>query len=279
MKKTLYTLAVNDYAPQITAITFPLLKNWANKIGAEFFVIKDRKYPDLPPVYEKFQIYDLSKEHDNDWNIFLDADTLVHPDMFDVTAILSKDFTSSGFVSDFSPIRFKPDKYFLRDGRFIGKGNWCLIASDWCTDIWLPLHLQGMIFEEVIKDISPTCSESNTVIKKEHLIDDYLVSHNIARFGLKHILISELEAARRIPSGHLWHEYRVDMKQKVNMMYKQVAVWMAQGLVDGRLIDSNAVNQFLDQWKGQTSFGEFLDAGMDMGKRIKECICKLGIEL
>ena len=60
--KTLYTLACNDYAPKICELTFPLMERYAKKIGAEFFIIKSRKFPDLPPVYEKFRIYDLAKE-------------------------------------------------------------------------------------------------------------------------------------------------------------------------------------------------------------------------
>ena len=83
IKKTLYTLNIGDYAPEIRALTFPLLRGWADKIGADFHVIEERKFPDWPIVYEKLQIYELGQG--NDWNIFADADTLVHPEMFDVT--------------------------------------------------------------------------------------------------------------------------------------------------------------------------------------------------
>ena len=177
----------------------------------------------MPPVYEKFQLYELSKEHGNDWNIFIDADTLVHPDFWDITEVLSKDTTCSGYASDWSPIRFRPDKYFRRDGRYIGKGNWCLIASDWCTDIWKPLD--DITFSQAVENIHPTNQELNTVIKREHLIDDYLVSRNIAKYGLKHTLISEVEAARRIRvSGHLWHQYLVPAEKKLIWMKNQLTV-------------------------------------------------------
>jgi hypothetical protein len=59
MKKTLYTLSVNDkhpgqdFEPEITALTFPLMRKYAHKIGADFHVIRERKHPDMPPVYEK----------------------------------------------------------------------------------------------------------------------------------------------------------------------------------------------------------------------------------
>ena len=78
MKKILYTLNICDYAPEITEITLPLLRRYADKIGAHFYVISTREFPDMPVTYEKFQIYKLSKLHANDWSIFLDIDTLVH---------------------------------------------------------------------------------------------------------------------------------------------------------------------------------------------------------
>jgi len=45
IKKTLYTLCVNDYEPQITALTFPLMRNYADKIEADFYVIKKTSMP------------------------------------------------------------------------------------------------------------------------------------------------------------------------------------------------------------------------------------------
>jgi len=223
MKKTVYTLCVDNYEPEITAITFPLLKAYAQKIGADFYVITERKHPDKPPVYEKFQIWDLSAEAGNDWNIFFDADALIHPDFWDVTAVIGKDMTVS-YGQDFTPVRFTPDKYFLRDRRWIGKGNWCLMASDWCTDIWHPLD--DITFEEAVANIHPTVQESSTgVIKPQHLIDDYIVSRNIARYGLKHVLIPELMATFPNSGVPFYHEYRVSGEKKVMLLRQKLREW------------------------------------------------------
>ena len=85
LKKTIFTVNVDNFAPEVTEITFPYIKAYAHKIGAEFFEITARKNPDKPPAYEKFQIYDLGRLMRNDWNIFFDADTLIHPDYPDIT--------------------------------------------------------------------------------------------------------------------------------------------------------------------------------------------------
>ena len=65
LKKTVFTLNIDGYAPEVTELTYPLMKHYAAKIGADFHIIKERKFPDWPPVYEKMQIYQLAQEMKN----------------------------------------------------------------------------------------------------------------------------------------------------------------------------------------------------------------------
>ncbi len=275
MRKTLYTLSVNNYAPELTKLTFPLLKRYADKIEADFFIITERKFPDFPIPYEKFQISELSQKHRNDWNIFYDADALVHPDFFDPTELVSKGMTIS-HGSDFMPVRWKPDKYFRRDGRFIGKGNWCMYGSDWVAeDLWRPLD--DLTFEEVEKKIIPTVSELGTVIEPAHLIDDFTISRNIARFNLHHVLIPELIAMHKINQAGLgWHQYLINIETKIILMKKNLMLWAAAGVSD----DTNQA-QALDQinrWFNIPDWNDFLTA-VPCGDRIAKVIQSWGIEL
>ena len=74
--------------------------------------------------------------------------------------------------------------YFLRDGRNVGSCNWLSIASDWCLDLWRPLD--DLSPAEALSRIHPTVGEIRSgVVDTPHLIDDYVLSRNIARFGLK----------------------------------------------------------------------------------------------
>jgi hypothetical protein len=174
-------------------------------------------------AYEKFQIYGLARESGADWNIFFDADTLIHPNFPDPTTLLTKDTTCS-YGTDFVPIRFyPPEKYFKRDGRWIGKGNWCAIASNWCLDYWHPLD--DITFEEAVSYIHPTIDELQSgLIDPMHLIDDYVVSRNIARYGLKHVLIPDLCAQYKVQAA-LFHQYLVPPEKKVVMMQQQLKAW------------------------------------------------------
>lgn len=221
MKKTVFTLIVDGFAPKLTAITLPLIERYAAKIGANFHIIGERLHPDMPPVYEKIQIYELGKS--NDWNIYIDADAVIHPDMPDPTVMMSKD-TIAHYGADFAPIRWREDKYFWRDGRQIGSGNWFTVGSDWCLDLWHPL--EDLTFREAVENIFPTQNELRHGITRDHLIDDYLLSRNIARYGLKHTTLIKLwEPFHLDPAVYLFHQYTLSLEEKVVKTDMKLREW------------------------------------------------------
>jgi hypothetical protein len=221
MNKVLFTLCVDNYAPEITEITMPLLRSYAKKIGADFYIINERRYPDFPPVYEKMQISELGKN--NDWNIYMDADTLIHPDTFDFTNHMTKDYVMH-HGCDMAGNRWKYDRFFLRDGRHIGSGNWMAAASDWCTpEFWKPLD--DLTFKEAVKNIQPTFQESKHGITPEHLIDDYTMSRNIAKYGLKFTTFFGIMQNLKHNGDYFWHQYLVGTEEKVKQMNEVLVRW------------------------------------------------------
>ena len=204
VKKTIYTLNIGDYSPDITALTYPLIRRFAAKIGADFRVISERRWPEYNLCYEKLQIYELGR--DSEWNIYIDGDTLVHPDFFDITEHLPKNTVlHNGY--DMAGNRWRYDDYFRRDGRHIGSCNWFTVTSDWCMDLWRPLD--DISYEDAVANIFPINEEIRHGMKPGHFIDEYVVSRNIARFGLKFdCLIEMLQRMKRLNDKYLWHEYR-----------------------------------------------------------------------
>lgn len=253
IKKTLYTLNINGYAPQITELTYPFLQMYAGKIGADFYVIDSRVYPDMPPVYEKLQIFELAKAHNNDWNIYIDSDALVHPDCLDITAYLPKD-TVMHNGHDIASNRWTYDQYFLRDGRHIGSCNWFSVASDWCLDLWRPLD--DLTYEEALTHIHPVVSELQTIITPEHLIDDYTLSRNIARFGLK--FISFIELQRRIGDGgnYLWHQYTLTLEQKIRALSQAIRDWNLTSFLEPHLQQKVNAITVVDSTSNGTPLGD-----------------------
>jgi hypothetical protein len=223
LKKTVFTLNVDNYCPEISRITFPLIKFWAHKIGAEFFEITERRFPQFPVTYEKMQIYTLGREMGNDWNIYLDADAGIHPSSPDWTVYMRKDQVAH-WSCDVASLRWVYDEYFLRDGRNWGTGNWFTIASDWCLDLWHPL--EDLTLEEAVERIYPIMGELNNDIVREHLIDDYVLSRNVARYGLKTVKIKDLRDQIELKDAPLcMHLYRVANEVKVRELQKMIKAW------------------------------------------------------
>ena len=223
MKKVLYLLNIDDYAPEVTALTYPLIYRYADKIGAAVQMIRERRFPEWPVVYEKLQIHRLAQENRADWHIYLDSDALVHPNTPDWTNFLAMDTVAHNGV-DFAAVRWRYDEYFLRDGRNVGSCNWNTIASKWCLDLWRPLD--DLTFEEAVQNITPTQDERRSgVIDAAHLIDDYTLSRNIARFGLKVQTLIALEKRLGIAGqggpGYYHHTYTKSIPDKA-AEYRQV---------------------------------------------------------
>lgn len=194
MKKTLWTLDI-DYPKEITRFTHAHMSRYADKIGADFRIITKRRFPEWPVVYEKLQLFDLCDEK-CDWNIFVDADALIHPDLFDVTEHLQKD-TVLFYSTDIASLRFKSDDYFRRDGRSIAPGNWFTVASNWCLDLWRPLD--DLSFLDAMARIAPRDFELKAGVVAHGLIDDFVLARNIAKYGLK--VDTFVEMQKRLNAG------------------------------------------------------------------------------
>lgn len=123
MKKLVFTESSGLVFAQFAPYTVPLMKRYAEKIGADF--LYDEKERKLKfPLYGKYKVYDLLDEYDR--IIFLDIDILVRPD--------------------------SPDLFFLvPEGRF---GAFC--EGSWCNDAELVARFEylKMIADTYRLDIS-----------------------------------------------------------------------------------------------------------------------------
>ena len=242
MTKTIYLLDINHYAPEITALTRPFLLHYAKRIGADVCVI-DKPVFGWGVTYEKLQIYKLARERGSDWNLFIDSDALIHPDCPDFTLYLPMGVVAF-HSSDVSHIRFRPDEYAYRDGRFIAPGNWFTIGSRLCLDLWRPLEMSA---EEAVSRITPTAEETHFGITAEHLVDDFALAHNIARFGLRFKSFEEIykehnlgaariyrEADKEFRSDFLFHQYTVSQSEKVIAIKKRITEWRVSNYLEAR---------------------------------------------
>jgi hypothetical protein len=220
-KKTIFTLNIDNYAPEITELTYPFFKRYADKIGAEFTVINKRKFPDYPVWYEKFQMYELSR--DNEWSIFFDPDCLIHPSLFDITEILQENTVlTSG--ADFAGGLYKYDNYFRRDGRSIAAGSCLMVASYLCRELWEPLN--DITLEEAVSRICLTIREKSLGLTQESGLDDYIISRNIAKYHLNYKTFAELLSEIGEPGvGYFFHNFGIAKIKKVEKIKEMIKQW------------------------------------------------------
>ena len=184
MKKLIHVVNINDFFPELFALTYPTIRSYAERNGYMINMITERKFPDYPINYEKMQVYEDGK--DAEVNILCDADMLIHPEFPDVTEFLKRDSISFNDNYNIS-WKYHVDRirYFMRDGRDVGIATNFVVSSDWTHDVWEPLSLSQ-------KDIEDLAKKENTDTGGAdgrgwgHYADEFALSYNMAKYGLKY---------------------------------------------------------------------------------------------
>jgi len=169
MKKAcVHVVVINNWFPELCDLSLPLIEKWAKNIGADFNLISTQKFPDYPANYERFQIHEAGKEYQ--WNINIDADFIVNPELEDVTNNDPMVVRAEAHMR--ADYFFHTNQYFARDGRNLGMSDNFILSSMYTHDVWTPLFLPYEIAKE------------NCILDPRQ-VSEFAVSLNIARFGLK----------------------------------------------------------------------------------------------
>lgn len=167
MKKGLFVVRVDDYFPELCEITLPTIERYAQDIGASFTVIDQRQYPDFPPTYEKFQIYDLGS--DNDLNILVDSDIAITEDMYDVTDLLTEG--QVGVWMQYDPrLTIKEDEYIRLDGSDTIAATNFVVTTRHTHEIWRPFD---MSVDRVLGRM-----------RRPFVVDEYCFGRNSKMYGI-----------------------------------------------------------------------------------------------
>lgn len=168
-KKCVHVMVLPGWQASLADVTLPHLKRYAEKIGAEFNVICQRRFPEWPLSFEKHQIFEAGKDYD--WNVYFDVDVLIHPDMDDFTLRHPPEQVGNWWYQDIRGIcEAERMDVFRDDGRYYGVAD-CFVATSRKTHgLWTPL---GGGFDHYIPLLS-TADRS--------LITTFSLSFNLARF-------------------------------------------------------------------------------------------------
>jgi len=86
MRKAIVTAAFGGEYEAMSARSFPTIEAYAGKIGADFVPLGERRFPDRPPYFEKFQLFELLSRYDR--VVWMDSDLLVRPDCPDLFGLV-----------------------------------------------------------------------------------------------------------------------------------------------------------------------------------------------
>jgi hypothetical protein len=175
MTKKVWALRIGNYWPEMCSISMPLIQYWAEKNGWKFETISIRAWPEMPVTYEKLQVSFRGSHATH--NLLLDLDLLLRPDFVDPSQWIHPAFVASSYAFD-ALTMFKPDKYFVRDGRNIGIAGGCVYSTELTHEVWEPAY-----------DLSGQQILEST--KRAHIADEFCLSRNLAKYGLKHTGISQ----------------------------------------------------------------------------------------
>ncbi len=171
MRRCIHVVYINDFFPELWKLTFPTIKAYADRIGADLNVITKRMF-ELHINFEKMQVYYDGMEYDA--NFLVDADVLIHRDFPDFTTIVPQHHVA--FNDNYNAsIKFNIENeiHFQRDGRDIGIASNAVVTYKSTHDLWIPNFSNRFMQQEVCK-------------VREGDIDEYNLSLNLAKYGLKY---------------------------------------------------------------------------------------------
>ena len=185
MRKLIHVVNINNFFPELFALTYPTIRDYAEKHGYMINMITERKFPDYPLHYEKFQVYEDGKEAEV--NILCDADMLIHPEFPDVVSRLRRD--SIAFNDNYNiswKYHVERIPYFMRDGRDVGIATNFVVTSDWTHDAWKPIPLSPQEIEDLAKKEVTEGGSDSSQRGWGHYADEFALSFNLAKYGMKY---------------------------------------------------------------------------------------------
>jgi hypothetical protein len=205
MKKIIHCVYINNYFPELWRYTYPTLVAYANRIGADLNIIEKRKFHDWHINYEKMQVHELGK--DADANFLVDSDVLIHPQFPDFIDIIPRHHIA--FNDNYNAsTKFVLNDYFVRDGRDVGIATNAVVSYRSTHDVWEPLT------------ITPEEGREITLVR-EGDIDEYCLSHNMAKYGLKYTGITWEDWQRQ----YLVHTGTGDRELAIRMAEEAYELW------------------------------------------------------
>lgn len=172
MTTCIHFISIPDYETPFASISLPMVRAYAQRIGATLNIISQRKFPDFPVTYEVVQIFEAGAAYD--WNMHVGAGVLIGETLPDPSSYISPDHVATNITYS-AQMEFvtQGNIYFERNERDLGVSDDIFLAHNLNHEVWEPLGGSYSQYSHIIKD----CCERK--------FGSYVISHNMAKYGLK----------------------------------------------------------------------------------------------
>jgi hypothetical protein len=223
MKNLVVTLDIK-YPKEITDLTFPYMQEYAKNIDADFKIITERKYPDLPIPMEKFQLYELCEYYD--WTIFLDADDLINPKSVNLTKIIEK---HTVIVSEY--LNYKVNPQYNID-----------------VKIHCPFHF--LCFHKMLKNVVKPHKSPKKFLKYINLKKELIENNKDISWHLDELILSKNIVKHKIPTISLKDDIiklynlnilafdgnYLNLQQKIDFIQKNIERLKTMSIIQGEYV-------------------------------------------
>ena len=149
MRKLIHVVNINDFFPELFALTYPTIRSYAERNGYMINMITERKFPDVTEFLKRDSI-SFNDNYNISWKYHVDR-----------------------------------IRYFMRDGRDVGIATNFVVSSDWTHDVWEPLSLSQKDIEDLAKKENTDTGGADGR-GWGHYADEFALSYNMAKYGLKY---------------------------------------------------------------------------------------------
>ena len=172
MTTCIHFISIPDCELPFASISLPMVRAYAQRIGASLNIISQRKFPDFPVQYELVQIYEAGASHD--WNMHLGAGVLIGDTLPDPSSYISSDHIATTITFS-AQVEFYThgNIYFERNERDLGVSDTIFLAHNLNHEVWEPLGGPFSSYSHIVKD------------SRQDKFGSYVISHNMAKYGIK----------------------------------------------------------------------------------------------
>ena len=87
---------------------------------------------------------------------------------------------------------------------------------------------------QALENIHPTPNEIKVGVTREHLIDDYTLSRNVARFGLKFKTARQIFQENKLDNLLIQHQYTLSVEEQIKSHMKLILDWNVEDFLEKR---------------------------------------------